>query len=122
MIEKHWIARSIDQQEVLALAATLALSPITAKVLWGRGVRNSVQARKWLSDSEDNGHDPFLLPDMKNALIGFMRLSVNKSGSVFMVITMSMEFPPRVCIFHFLERLELGQRSISRIVRKKGMG
>ena len=68
MIEKHWIARSIDQQEVLALAETLALSPITAKVLWGRGVRNPVQARKWLSDSEDNGHDPFLLPDMEKCV------------------------------------------------------
>lgn len=68
MIEKHWIARSIDQQEVLALAETLALSSITAKVLWGRGVRNPVQARKWLSDSEDNGHDPFLLPDMEKCV------------------------------------------------------
>ena len=68
MIEKHWIARSIDEKEVLALVEALALFPITAKVLWGRGVRNPVQARKWLIDSQGNGHDPFLLPDMEKCV------------------------------------------------------
>ena len=68
MIEKHWLNKSIDQQEVLALAETLAFSPITAKVLWVRGVKNSVQARKWLSDSEESDHDPFLLPDMEKCV------------------------------------------------------
>jgi len=68
MIEKHWLNKPIDQQEVLALAENLALSPITAKVLWVRGVKNSVQARKWLSDSEESDHDPFLLPDMEKCV------------------------------------------------------
>lgn len=68
MMEKHWIMRPVDQEQVLALATAMSLSPITATVLWGRGVRDSVHARQWLSDSGGPGHDPFLLPDMEKSV------------------------------------------------------
>lgn len=68
MIDKHWITRPVDQDQVVALAESMALSPITAKVLWGRGVRDSVHASQWLSDSGGPGHDPFLLPDMEKSV------------------------------------------------------
>ncbi|MDA0737330.1 MAG: single-stranded-DNA-specific exonuclease RecJ [Nitrospirae bacterium] len=68
MMEKHWITRPVDQEQVLALATAMSLSPITATVLWGRGVRDSVHARQWLSDSGGPGHDPFLLPDMEKSV------------------------------------------------------
>ncbi|MCH7615002.1 MAG: single-stranded-DNA-specific exonuclease RecJ [Nitrospinae bacterium] len=68
MIEKRWITRPVDQEQVLALAESMALSPITAKVLWGRGVTDPGQARSWLTDSGGNGHDPFLLPDMEKCV------------------------------------------------------
>ena len=68
MIEKRWITRPVDQEQILALADSMALSPITAKVLWGRGVTDSGQARSWLTDSGWNGHDPFLLPDMEKCV------------------------------------------------------
>jgi len=68
MIEKRWITSPVDKEQVLALADSLALSPITAKVLWGSGVRDPGQARSWLTDSCGKGHDPFLLPDMEKCV------------------------------------------------------
>ena len=68
MMEKRWITRPVDQEQVMAIAESMALSPITAKVLWGRGVRDVVHARQWLSDSGGPGHDPFLLPDMEKSV------------------------------------------------------
>lgn len=68
MIEKRWISRTVDQDQVLALADALGLTPITARILWGRGVRDSVQAGDWLNDSGGTGHDPFLLPDMEKCV------------------------------------------------------
>lgn len=68
MTKKHWITRSVNQEQVLALAEAMEVSPITAKVLWGRGVRDSGHARQWLSNGGGSGHDPFLLPDMEKCV------------------------------------------------------
>jgi single-stranded-DNA-specific exonuclease len=68
MIEKRWITSPVDQEQVLGLADSMTLSPITAKVLWGRGVTDPAQARSWLADSGGKGHDPFLLPDMEKCV------------------------------------------------------
>ena len=68
MIEKRWVIRAVDDEGVKTLAESMELSPITAKVLWGRGVENSIQARQWLLGCEYAGHDPFLLPDMERCV------------------------------------------------------
>ena len=68
MIEKRWIIRPVDEAQVNTLAESMGLSPITAAVLWGRGVRDSGEAQSWLADSSGTGHDPFLLPDMEKCV------------------------------------------------------
>ena len=68
MIEKRWMTRSVDHVQIRALAESLVLSPITAAVLWGRGITDPVKARQWLTDCVVGGHDPFLLPDMEKCV------------------------------------------------------
>lgn len=68
MLQKIWKVRSIDQGQVEALARVLAISPITATVLCGRGAVETDQARAWLSPAGGATHDPFQLPDMEPAI------------------------------------------------------
>ena len=68
MLHKIWKVRSIDQGQVDALARVLSISPLTATVLWRRGVVETDQARGWLLPSGGLTHDPFLLPDVEPAL------------------------------------------------------
>lgn len=68
MQSSNWQVRSIDQQQVSALAGALGLSPLAATVLCGRGVVEPEQAKDWLSSSGGLTHDPFGLPDMERAI------------------------------------------------------
>lgn len=55
MIEKGWIVRPVDDAQVNPPAASMDLSPITAAVLWGRGVRETGEAQSWLVESSGAG-------------------------------------------------------------------
>ena len=68
MIEKEWVVHTIDRAQQTLLAQALSISPITASVLLARGVATQDQAKKWLSSGLDFEHDPFLLPDMSDAV------------------------------------------------------
>lgn len=65
---KQWQVARYDPNDVQLMAQALALSPLTVSVLFGRGVVDVKQARQWLYDSQDIGHDPFLMPDMEQAV------------------------------------------------------
>ena len=68
MQSSNWRVRSIDRQQVSALAGALSISPLAATVLCGRGVVEPEQAKAWLSFSGGSTHDPFTLPDMEKAI------------------------------------------------------
>ncbi|MGH7255903.1 MAG: single-stranded-DNA-specific exonuclease RecJ, partial [Nitrospirales bacterium] len=65
---KQWVVRQVDQARQQALAQELAISPITASVLLGRGIMTTDQARGWLSPTGAPQHDPFFLPQMEQAV------------------------------------------------------
>jgi single-stranded-DNA-specific exonuclease len=67
-IERIWAARPCDEERVDALARDLAVSPITARLLCIRGLDESQRARRFLSPSLDDLHDPFRLTDMAPAV------------------------------------------------------
>ncbi|NKB80684.1 MAG: single-stranded-DNA-specific exonuclease RecJ [Nitrospirales bacterium] len=67
-IQKQWLLRDVDASLTGGLAEALSISPITAAVLYGRGVVNPEQARSWLSPDTAVSHDPFLLPDMTHVV------------------------------------------------------
>ncbi len=68
MLKKHWVVREVNPEHQQALARALAISPITASVLLGRGVGTTEQARQWLASDLSLQHDPFLVPDMEVAV------------------------------------------------------
>ena len=68
MIQRIWEAKPCDEGQVDTVARELALSPITARLLCIRGLGEVEDARRFLSPSLDDLHDPFRLTDMTPAV------------------------------------------------------
>lgn len=68
MAIRQWIFQSVDRERQDTLARALSISPVTASVLLGRGVRTTEDAHRWLTMTAALPHDPFLLPDMDRAV------------------------------------------------------
>jgi single-stranded-DNA-specific exonuclease len=66
MKSKLWVFRTIDPVQRAALAQALAISSATASLLLARGVTTLDQASAWMSPIR--AHDPFLIPDMAQAV------------------------------------------------------
>ncbi len=63
-----WIIRPRDRDAEERLGRELDLHPILAALLLGRGLGEASEAERFLSPSLDDLHDPFLLPDMEQAV------------------------------------------------------
>lgn len=70
--EARWLLPQIDG-EAARLAADLDVSPVAARVLVRRGYRDPAAARRFLSPSLSELHDPFLLLGMNKALARLRR-------------------------------------------------
>ncbi len=63
-----WPIRSVDDVVVQRMAQTAQVSPLIARILWLRGVRDAEAVRRWLSPSFSDLHPSVLLPDYKPAV------------------------------------------------------
>ncbi|MEA3400487.1 MAG: single-stranded-DNA-specific exonuclease RecJ [Armatimonadota bacterium] len=68
-----WIITPRDRDAEQRLARELAIHPILAAILVGRGRGEPSQAERFLRPSLDELHDPFLLPDMEPAVERLLR-------------------------------------------------
>ena len=68
MVQRIWEAVPCDATQVDLVARELGVSPITARLLCIRGLGDLERARRFLSPSLDDLHDPFLLTDMAPAV------------------------------------------------------
>ncbi len=66
MPSKLWVFRDIDPAQRAALSQALSISSATASLLLARGVTTLDQATAWMSPVRF--HDPFLIPDMSQAV------------------------------------------------------
>jgi single-stranded-DNA-specific exonuclease len=66
MKSKLWVFRNIDPLSRAALAQALSISAATASLLLARGVTTPAEASTWMSHQLP--HDPFLIPDMEQAV------------------------------------------------------
>lgn len=66
MKSKLWVFREIDPVNRAALAQALSISSATASLLVARGVTTPDEASSWLSHQPP--HDPYLIPDMEQAV------------------------------------------------------
>jgi len=64
---KYWDLKHYDREEMKALAAKVGISPVTAGILWNRGLREENGIREFLFGKKDTYYDPFLMKDMKPA-------------------------------------------------------
>lgn len=70
---RQWIIKTVDRERQDALSRALSISPVTASVLLGRGVRTTEEAHRWLTMASAYPHDPLLLPDMDHAVVRLHR-------------------------------------------------
>jgi len=68
MVPRIWESKPCDAAQADELARELGISPITARLLCLRGLGDLERARRFLSPSLDDLHDPFLLTDMTPAV------------------------------------------------------
>ena len=66
--DRIWSSLSCDDAAVQQLATELGVSPVTARLLCIRGLGDLEQARRFLSPSLDDLHDPFALTGMHPAV------------------------------------------------------
>ncbi|MDD2365199.1 MAG: single-stranded-DNA-specific exonuclease RecJ [Desulfuromonadaceae bacterium] len=65
---KKWVMKSIDVDKAEVLASSLALSPVMAKILVGRGIDSLESANNFFYPSLSAMLDPFLLKGVKSAV------------------------------------------------------
>ena len=67
MARENWILHECEKQNIIDLARELDIFPVTARLLINRGITDTAHARAFLEKSSDHFHDPFALPDIKEA-------------------------------------------------------
>ncbi len=63
-----WIVNDFNEEEIRRLGSAAGISPVTAKVLLNRGIRDPEAAARFLNPRLEDLHDPFLLKDMDRAV------------------------------------------------------
>jgi len=81
MLEKKWCIQEFDKPRVVEIANEFKISPLTAVVMYNRGIREDADVEKFLSKDFNNLYDPFLLKDMKKA-VDRIKLAVKNKEKV----------------------------------------
>jgi len=64
---KYWDLKHYDREEIKVLAAKVGISPVTAGILWNRGLREENGIREFLFGKKETYYDPFLMKDIRLA-------------------------------------------------------
>ncbi len=67
MLKKKWLLREFDKQRVVEMSKKFHISPLTAIILYNRGIRDDQAIDRFLSKDLSVLHDPYLLQDMEKA-------------------------------------------------------
>lgn len=68
MLKKKWLLKEFDKARVLEISKTFKVSPLTAIILYNRGIRDDESIKKFLSKDLGVMYDPFLMRDMDKAV------------------------------------------------------
>lgn len=68
MLKKKWILKEFDKARVVEISKNFNISPLTAIILYNRGIREDEQIRDFLARDLSGMHDPFLMKDMDKAV------------------------------------------------------
>lgn len=67
MLKKKWLLREFDKQRVVEMSKRFHISPLTAIILYNRGIQDDEAIDRFLSKDLSVLHDPYLLQDMEKA-------------------------------------------------------
>lgn len=67
-MRKKWIIRESEPFDALRFAEETNLSPITAKILYNRGIRDVQAAKNFMEPEKSPFHDPFIMRGMREAV------------------------------------------------------
>lgn len=67
-VEREWVLREIPDADWKHLSDELEIHPVTAQILWNRGLRDVESASRFLDPRLAHMHDPFLMKDMMAAV------------------------------------------------------
>ncbi|BFN36199.1 single-stranded-DNA-specific exonuclease RecJ [Fidelibacter multiformis] len=65
----QWIFKEFDSDQLLIFSRTLGLDPLYAKLLLTRNIITQQQLEEYFNPTPDKLYDPFLMKDMKKALL-----------------------------------------------------
>lgn len=68
MLKKKWILKEFDKAGVVEISKNFNISPLTAIILYNRGIREDGQIKDFLARDLSGMHDPFLMKDMDKAV------------------------------------------------------
>ncbi len=77
MIQKKWIFKEFDKDEVVAISKAYNISPVIAIILFNRGIKTEKAIRDFLSCSLSGMHDPYLMKDIDKAVERINRVREN---------------------------------------------
>ena len=81
MLEKKWCIQEFDKARVVEIAGKFQISPLTAVVMYNRGICEDNDVEKFLSKDFSNLYDPFLLKDMKKA-VDRIKLAIERKEKI----------------------------------------
>jgi len=81
MKSKLWVFREIDPTHRATLAKALTISSATASLLVARGITTADEASSWMTHQMP--HDPYLIPDMEEAVARLNRAVTNREPICF---------------------------------------
>lgn len=68
MLKKKWLLKEFDKARVLEISKNFKISPLTAIILYNRGVQTDEEITRFLSKDLGLMYDPFLMRDMDKAV------------------------------------------------------
>ena len=68
MLKKKWLLKEFDKERVLEISKNFKISPLTAIILYNRGIKDDADINRFLSNGFDGMCDPFLMRDMDKAV------------------------------------------------------
>ncbi len=68
MLKKKWLLKEFDKERVVEISKKFKISPLTAIILYNRGIENDNEIEKFLSRDLSVMYDPFLMCDMDKAV------------------------------------------------------
>lgn len=68
MLQKNWLLKDFDKDRVIEMSKKFKISPLTAIILYNRGISEDEDVYNFLNCDVARMHDPYLMKDMDKAI------------------------------------------------------